>query len=88
MPKLKTHKALMKRIKITGRGKVKWKRAFSGHLMSHKTGDKVQKLRQMRTAKAADIKRLKKMLHMQLVRGDAAKQPRPNKDAETTGASE
>ena len=37
MPKQKTHKGLAKRVKITGTGKVKRKKAFSGHLMSGKT---------------------------------------------------
>lgn len=76
MPKLKTHKGLKKRIKITGRGKVKWKRAFSGHLMSHKSGSKCQDLRQSRCAKSSDVKRLKKMLHCQLIPGDREAEPR------------
>lgn len=69
MPKLKSHKGLLKRVRVTGRGKVKFKGAFSGHLMSHKTGDKVQKLRQSHVAKAPDVKRMEKMLHRQLTPG-------------------
>lgn len=71
MPKMKTHKGLLKRIRVTARGKVKFRRAFSGHLMSHKEGEKRQKLRQTRTARKGDIRRLSKMLHRPLTRGDA-----------------
>ena len=36
MPKQKTHKGLAKRVKVTASGKVKYKKSFSGHLMSGK----------------------------------------------------
>jgi len=34
MPKQKTHKGLTKRVKLTGRGKVKRRQSFTGHLLS------------------------------------------------------
>ncbi len=37
MPKQKTHKGLAKRVKVTGTGKVRFKRSFGGHLMSTKS---------------------------------------------------
>jgi len=37
MPKQKTHKGLAKRVKVTGRGKVRRRKAFAGHLMSGKS---------------------------------------------------
>ena len=40
MPKQKTHKGLAKRVKVTKNGKIKRKKAFGGHLMSHKDGGK------------------------------------------------
>jgi len=40
MPKQKTHKGLAKRVKVTARGKIKRQRAGSGHLMSHKSGNR------------------------------------------------
>jgi large subunit ribosomal protein L35 len=43
--KQKTHKGLAKRLKLTKSGKVKRQRAGRGHLMSHKSGDRVRKLR-------------------------------------------
>jgi large subunit ribosomal protein L35 len=36
MGKQKTHKGLKKRVKVTGTGKIKRKRAGAGHLMSSK----------------------------------------------------
>ncbi|MCG3132358.1 MAG: 50S ribosomal protein L35 [Phycisphaerae bacterium] len=45
MPKMKTHKGLKKRIKITANGKVKHKRPNASHLMSGKSGDRGRRLR-------------------------------------------
>lgn len=70
MPKHKSHKGLLKRVRITGKGKVKFRKAFSGHLMSHKSGDERRKLRQTQCAKSGDISRLKKMLHRPLLASD------------------
>ena len=36
MPKMKTHKGLAKRVKVTASGKVKHHRSGAGHLMSTK----------------------------------------------------
>lgn len=43
--KHKTHKGLRKRVKVSAGGKVKYKRAFAGHLMSGKPGRRKQRLR-------------------------------------------
>jgi len=45
MPKLKTNKGLAKRVRVSSNGKIKRKKAFSGHLMSGKTGDRKRKLK-------------------------------------------
>jgi large subunit ribosomal protein L35 len=45
MPKLKTHKGMKKRFKISANGKVLHKRCGSSHLMSHKSGKQVRRLR-------------------------------------------
>ena len=42
---MKTHKGLKKRVKITARGKVRFKRSFGSHLMSDKTGKQVRRQR-------------------------------------------
>lgn len=45
MPKQKTHKGAAKRFKITAKGKVRYKKSFSGHLMSTKSGNRRRSLR-------------------------------------------
>jgi large subunit ribosomal protein L35 len=45
MPKHKTHKGLKKRVKITGSGKVKRKRAFGQHLMSSRDAKRRRRIR-------------------------------------------
>lgn len=37
MPKLKTHKATAKRVKVTGSGKILRERAFGNHMLSKKS---------------------------------------------------
>jgi large subunit ribosomal protein L35 len=44
MPKQKTHKGLAKRVKVTAKGKVKHRRAGSGHLMSSKNAKRRRRL--------------------------------------------
>jgi large subunit ribosomal protein L35 len=70
MPKLKSHKALLKRVKVTARGKIKFKRANTGHLRSHKSGNKLRQLRRKSVASSGDIGRLERMLHRPLTPGD------------------
>jgi len=72
MPKQKSHKGLNKRIKVSGRGKVKYHKAFSGHLLSHKEGQRKQRLRNEQVAKRGDLRRLQGLLHRPLKAGDAA----------------
>jgi len=45
MPKQKTHKGMKKRFKITASGKARHKKAFRGHLLSHKNGKRKRQLR-------------------------------------------
>jgi len=45
MPKLKTNKGLAKRVKVSSNGKIKRKKAFAGHLMSGKTGNRKRRLK-------------------------------------------
>jgi large subunit ribosomal protein L35 len=37
MPKMKTHRGAAKRFEITGRGKIRRRKAFGSHLLSKKT---------------------------------------------------
>ena len=61
MPKLKTHKGTKKRFKISATGKVSHKRCGSSHLMSHKNGKQVRRLRKKSTLKiSAEAHRLRR----------------------------
>lgn len=44
MPKMKAHKGLRKRVKISASGKVKRKRANGGHLMSTKNAKRQRRI--------------------------------------------
>lgn len=73
MGKLKPHKGLLKRVKITAGGRVKFKRAGSSHLNSHLTGSQIRALRKKSTALSTDIDRLQRMLHMRLTKSGSRK---------------
>jgi large subunit ribosomal protein L35 len=62
MPKNKSHKGLLKRIKITKTGKIRFRAPASRHLKSNKTGTQVQSYRKNRYARAGNLKALSKML--------------------------
>ncbi len=66
MSKLKSHKALLKRVRITAKGKVKVRRAFGGHLRSHKSGKLMRSYSSPNYVGKADIKRISAMLKMRL----------------------
>ena len=59
MPKMKTHKGLTKRTKVTARGKVRFKRSCTSHLMSGKSGDRVRRLRQPGVLTGAVARKIK-----------------------------
>lgn len=62
MPKMKTHKGIKKRVKITAKGKVIHKRANAGHLMSGKSGKRCRAMRRPGVLKGAFRDRLKDAL--------------------------
>ena len=45
MPKMKTHKGLKKRVKVTASGKVTFHKHNKGHLLSNKSGNRRRRLR-------------------------------------------
>jgi large subunit ribosomal protein L35 len=49
MPKMKPHKGLLKRVKVSARKKVVRAKAFGSHLMSGKSGRRKQRLRRLVT---------------------------------------
>ncbi len=63
MPKMKTKRALAKRVRKTGTGKLKYKHAYTSHLAPRKTHKQKRHLRKSSIISASDYKRIKTMLH-------------------------
>lgn len=66
MPKNKTHKGLLKRIRITKSGLVKVGHAGQRHLKSSKSADRIRSYRRAKYAKGPDMARLELMLHRKI----------------------
>jgi len=66
MPKCKPKKALLKRIRITKSGQIKFHRAFGRHLRSGKGGKLLRSYRRPAYAHSSDIKRIERMLFMSI----------------------
>jgi len=66
MPKNKSHKGTLKRVKISRTGKVRHRSAYHKHLSSHKSGKRLRQLRQDRYMANPDVKRLEKLLFRRL----------------------
>jgi large subunit ribosomal protein L35 len=62
MPKMKNHKGVKKRFKVSARGKVSHKKTYSGHIMSHKSGDRLRRLRKKNVVVEAIAKKLRRVL--------------------------
>jgi len=62
MPKMKTNKAVAKRIKITGRGKVLRHRPGVSHLRSRKSPGRLRRLRKATGVSRGFAKHVRKML--------------------------
>jgi large subunit ribosomal protein L35 len=60
--KLKSKRALMKRIKITKSGKLMRKSAYTGHLSRNKSSKQKRQARKSRQISASDYKRIKALL--------------------------
>lgn len=73
MPKNKSHKASLKRIRISKTGKVKHNRAFGKHLRSHKSGKRLRRLRTDKFMSSPEAKRLEKLLFRRLRGRDQAR---------------
>jgi len=62
MPKMKTHKTTAKRFKITGRGKLRRRKARATHLRRRKSKRSKRELRQEVGVSRADQKRVRRLL--------------------------
>ena len=69
MPKNKPNKGLLKRIRLTKSGKVKFTRAFGRHKRSHKSGTLLRSYRRPAFAHPADRRRVSAMLHQRINSG-------------------
>lgn len=64
MPKMKTRKAVAKRVKVTARGKVIGHRTGAGHLKSRKSPKQIRRFRTTQELSKAFSKQAKKALGM------------------------
>jgi large subunit ribosomal protein L35 len=62
MPKLKTKRALAKRVKVTGTGKIKRYKSGHSHLLECKSTPRRRGLRQPTIIEGGNEKRMKRML--------------------------
>ncbi|HAK05411.1 MAG TPA: 50S ribosomal protein L35 [Firmicutes bacterium] len=62
MPKMKSKRALMKRIKITKSGKIMHKSAYTGHLAPNKTTKQKRHLRKGGQMHNSDVKRIRVLI--------------------------
>ncbi|HMN97394.1 MAG TPA: 50S ribosomal protein L35 [Phycisphaerales bacterium] len=88
MPKHKSHKGLLKRIKVTKSGKVRFKPPNSRHLKSNKTGIQVQSYRRNGYARRGMIGRLQLMLQRPLKSQEQHLAERAAKEAALEAAAE
>lgn len=66
MPKLKSHKGLAKRIKITANGKVKAGKRGRRHRNSHMTGDEMRSMNKKSLVHRHMLRRLERVLGTRL----------------------
>ena len=62
MPKMKTHRGVAKRVKVTASGKIKRSRAFHSHLLSSKTPKRKRNLSKTVMVHSTNEKNLKKLV--------------------------
>lgn len=62
MPKIKTHKATAKRIKVTGTGKIMRSRGFQNHKKSAKSKRSLRKMDDMFVADAGMTRRIRALV--------------------------
>jgi large subunit ribosomal protein L35 len=62
MPKLKNRKGVVKRLRLTKRGKIKYGPCGKSHLLSSKKTARLRRLRRAQTVEGKNIKYIKRML--------------------------
>lgn len=62
MPKAKTKKCAVKRVRVSKKGKIKFRHSFTSHLLSGRGSSRLRRLRRRAVVSAADAKIVKEML--------------------------
>jgi large subunit ribosomal protein L35 len=62
MPKMRTHRAAAKRLRLTGSGKIVRKRAFARHILEKKSPKRKRRLGKMIVVSRADRRRARRLL--------------------------
>ena len=64
MPKMKSKKALTKRVNVTGSGKLKRHSAYISHLSHNKSHKQIRQLRKASMVSKSDYKRVKDLIQL------------------------
>jgi large subunit ribosomal protein L35 len=62
MPKIKTSRGAAKRFKVTAKGKVRRRHAFTRHILNHKTRARKRRLRKPALVDKANERAIKRLL--------------------------
>jgi large subunit ribosomal protein L35 len=62
MPKIKTNRGAAKRFSKTGKGKIRRRRAFASHIMTHKNQKRKRRLRSGTLVSSADERNISKLI--------------------------
>lgn len=62
MPKLKTHKGIKKRVKVTKSGKIKSRKGFKSHILTKKSSKRKRQLKKPKMMNKTHQKKYKKLL--------------------------
>ena len=62
MPKMKTDRGAAKRIKVTGTGRLRRRKAFRSHLMEKKSSTRTRRLGRETNVSKADERQVRRML--------------------------
>ncbi len=62
MPKMKTHSGAKKRFKKTGAGKLRGRRAFSSHMLEHKSPKRKRRMARPTEVAPSDATRVNRLL--------------------------
>ncbi|MEM8739135.1 MAG: bL35 family ribosomal protein [Planctomycetota bacterium] len=79
---MKGHKGLAKRMKLTGKNKVKFARPGKNHINSHMDGATLRDKRNKLVVKKGDRRLLEKMLHVRITPSDVGPAETPANAAE------